>query len=532
MYYSIDIDRNHFAIREIQSKPYFTKSAEKTLSQIQSVIARNLTDQTGNSAQDLLPDLQRIASQIADNYRQKERSVSTLTRKVCSIIKQVAALFGLASNQEKVREINEQVQSLPNRQSTAIEEKTDEARVSQEALDSTPEQEKKSSVDLQNSAPPLLDLPCELTTHISSFLDREEIQSLKNTHPLLREQLKEVWLKKTRFNLKIVEGNRELISFIKSHNPPHLNFKGYKYDQVIKIFSCLENKDFIRTIKIPLFKLKKIKEIVQNCPFLESIIVSGFYGRPSKQLEFEDLIFLSLFKRGDQRAIKIIFKAIPGILKLVSEKLKNNPEIVKIVVTESGYLLQHASEKLKNDPKIVKIAVTECGQALKFASEELKNDPEIVKIALAQDGFALQFASEELKNNPEIVKIAVAQNGWALKFASEEFKNDPEIVKIAVAQRGQALQFASEELKNNPEIVKIAVAQDGQALQFASEELKNNPEIVKIAVAQCGSSLYFASEELKNKLEIVQIAIAQNTRFIEFASSTIKRLYWKQGLTA
>ena len=66
---------------------------------------------------------------------------------------------------------------------------------------------------------------------------------------------------------------------------------------------------------------------------------------------------------------------------------------------------------------------------LQYASEKLKADPELVKIAVAHNGYALQFAAETVKADPEVVKIAVAQQGWALGYAADSLKADPEVVQ-------------------------------------------------------------------------------------------------------
>ena len=69
------------------------------------------------------------------------------------------------------------------------------------------------------------------------------------------------------------------------------------------------------------------------------------------------------------------------------------------------------------------------GLYLQYASEKLKADPELVKIAVAHNGYALQFAAETVKADPEVVKIAVAQQGWALGYAADSLKADPEVVQ-------------------------------------------------------------------------------------------------------
>ena len=74
--------------------------------------------------------------------------------------------------------------------------------------------------------------------------------------------------------------------------------------------------------------------------------------------------------------------------------------------------------------------------ALRLASDALKDDREIVLEAVKQNGHALKYASAALKDDREIVLEAVKQDGDALIIASEGLRN------------GNALQYASAELRN------------------------------------------------------------------------------------
>ena len=119
------------------------------------------------------------------------------------------------------------------------------------------------------------------------------------------------------------------------------------------------------------------------------------------------------------------------------------------------------------------------GLILEFVSDKYRNNAEIVSKAVVQNGLALQYASEQLRKKKEIVLEAVKQNGHALQYASEELKDNQEVVLAAVNQNGLALRYASEELKNNQEVVLAAVKQNELALQYASYELQNNRKFIE-----------------------------------------------------
>jgi hypothetical protein len=52
------------------------------------------------------------------------------------------------------------------------------------------------------------------------------------------------------------------------------------------------------------------------------------------------------------------------------------------------------------------IKVKKNGLALEFTSDRLRDDPEIVKIAVEKNGEALEYASDRLRDDLELRKLA------------------------------------------------------------------------------------------------------------------------------
>ena len=60
---------------------------------------------------------------------------------------------------------------------------------------------------------------------------------------------------------------------------------------------------------------------------------------------------------------------------------------------------------------------------LKFASRELKNNEQIVTIVVTQDIYTLKFASsDEMKNNLQVVIVTVKAYGGMLQCVFNELK--------------------------------------------------------------------------------------------------------------
>ena len=90
------------------------------------------------------------------------------------------------------------------------------------------------------------------------------------------------------------------------------------------------------------------------------------------------------------------------------------------------------------------------GIALRYASDRLKDNGDIIKLVVEKNGIALQYASDRLKDNDNIVKLAVEKNGIALQYASDRLKDNDDILRIAVknADTGIGILDLSPKYKN------------------------------------------------------------------------------------
>lgn len=194
----------------------------------------------------------------------------------------------------------------------------------------------------------------------------------------------------------------------------------------------------------------------------------------------------------------------------------------KLIKATSGYAFLFLSDKEKNDPNLVIDAVEQNPATLEFASEELQSDRKFILAIVKKNGYALGYVSAALKLDREIVLAAVQQSGIALEYASDQLKLDRKIVLTAVQQSGYALQYASDGFKSDREIVFAAVMQDGCALEFATTDLKSDREIVLAAVNEYGDALEYASDELKLDWEVILAAVTTNRSALRYANEALK----------
>lgn len=177
-----------------------------------------------------------------------------------------------------------------------------------------------------------------------------------------------------------------------------------------------------------------------------------------------------------------------SIIRNVSERLRDDKEVVMAAVQHDGYALTHASARLQADKDIVLAAVQRKGiLGCPFVATALRNDRDVVLRAVQHHGTMLPYASKRLQADREIVLAAVQNDGYALsKVYLTAFRNRDarEIVLTAVQQDGHALRFALKPLQDDKEIVLAAVQQQTglMVLRLASKRLQKDREIVLAAL--------------------------------------------------
>ena len=160
---------------------------------------------------------------------------------------------------------------------------------------------------------------------------------------------------------------------------------------------------------------------------------------------------------GDKALMVIALKRNYKSFRFVSRGLRNDTDLVSMVLNDHGEQLEHASARLRGDRDVVCLAVASKGKALEHADESLRADSGVVELALRNDGMALQYVHKQLRTHTQIVAIAVQQNGLALEFAPAGLRSDKPLVTLALHNNGQALRFADPSLWDDPDIIAAAV---------------------------------------------------------------------------
>ena len=399
------------------------------------------------------------------------------------------------------------------------------------------------------------------------------------------------------------------------------------------------NYDFLERIELSISGIHQLRELInKEFKFPEQIRqcfkidLTYLNSSINDEISPKRIAAIQSFIMENKDRIKEVLFLFPNILPYAGPEILNNREMVMFGLKADHYLINYLPEKYKDDPEIILLAAKN-NEALKLASDRLKNDYQFVKkmislngehithagnfkfkrdlvklalndlkkvhlipeilayyttdkeiaklyiksnpyriediadellqnksfiIDLIEDGYIhyshLFYAGKKeilseymhdkelvkkmLHNNPKdfeklpdyfksdpiILTPLIAKKGYGsyIKFGDEKFKNDKKNFMLAVSNNSYVLEYGNVEQKNNTEIVLAALRNDGTALKYASEEIKNNKEIVSAAVNNDGTALKYASEELKNNKEIVLAAVRNDGIALEFASEELK----------
>lgn len=144
---------------------------------------------------------------------------------------------------------------------------------------------------------------------------------------------------------------------------------------------------------------------------------------------------------------------------------------------KNGYSLDlgvAAGENIKDDFEIVKKFITINPRNYCNISERLKNNEELIALALSKDGNVLGLLSEPLRNRKDIVKLALHNSETGAFFydfgsVPKDFYHDPEIYELARQisnESNSVYEYLPDDMKQDPDIMAYYGADDYYVTYF------------------------------------------------------------------
>ena len=215
--------------------------------------------------------------------------------------------------------------------------------------------------------------------------------------------------------------------------------------------------------------------------------------------------FPAEYKDNREIAIKVL-NDDAGCFQYLSDRLRDDKELAILSVQKRGIYLEYASERLRDDKDVIMIALKEdTWSSLRSVSERLKNDIEVVLAYVSKDNRTLRDFPDEFKDNEKVIEACLKGDGTAYEYFSDRFKKDRKIATQMSAKWNFNLNSCPDEFKNDKEIVLNAIKESANNFKFISPELLKDISYIKTLYTVNDGILYEMSDELKNQLFTTKI---------------------------
>lgn len=161
-----------------------------------------------------------------------------------------------------------------------------------------------------------------------------------------------------------------------------------------------------------------------------------------------DLEFASDEQRDDRSIVVAAIKKIPGWIRFVSERLRGDPDIMRMVVTKNGNLIRFATkELLASDLSLQFVAIQRNPESILYVSPKMRDSFFVMKYVVSRQPEFFRVASERLRRNRHFCMAIVEADGSILRRMPVDMKDDIDIAKAATRQNPRYILYASKRLQ-------------------------------------------------------------------------------------
>ena len=302
-------------------------------------------------------------------------------------------------------------------------------------------------------------------------------------------------------------------------------------------------RDNVDNLKYVSSELKDNKEFILNILKNNNVfVISGGEEVDGEPIAFHSVIILNNVSerlRNDKDIVSESIKSDSRNIKFMADELKNNKDFIleitnnskgewfienyirHVFSTEEKPSLAYLPKKFQDNKEIVLSMIEKDVDNLKFVSDRLKNDNDFIVKALKINTSSENFLKENLINNKD-KNVLLARSYVSFFELGEEQKNDKDLALKVLSNNGHQLKYyTSEEIKSDKNIVLNAIKNNPIAFKWASNKLKNDKNIALVAMKR-GMNLKYASDKLKDDFDVVMTAVKSNYNALEYASDRLK----------
>lgn len=293
--------------------------------------------------------------------------------------------------------------------------------------------------------------------------------------------------------------------------------------------------------KLPLEERQRI------FPGLPAFIVQDF-NDVLLQVRQDGLLLLHapLFQ-SDQRIVKAAYMQNPASFRFASQKLKDDTDFVKSLLSHSESAFFESSPRCQDHPDVIHELLTKNGklllnlpeakrkdkrnvmtslQSLSFdfsVIDTFNSDKDVMLIAYAK-GCPLKLINPLLNDNEQFVLGAIELRGWDVyNRASERVKAIP-LVKVSAYKKRfmkkslhpdqiDLLKTHCEDIFDDEEFILHFLKSDGNFFDLASKRLKSTKSVILQGVKTCPSIFHDVDTKLLDKDFVIEIVSVSPTLF-------------------
>lgn len=118
--------------------------------------------------------------------------------------------------------------------------------------------------------------------------------------------------------------------------------------------------------------------------------------------------------------------------------------------------------ELANNRKCALLMCSFYSENFKYLSEKLRSDEELVKMVLSKNGKMFEHVGKSLKEKDEIIDLAIDADGYAIRYCSESKKTKERVLR---AMKTDVLSFAwsnDKEIREDLDILEFAFKTDAR----------------------------------------------------------------------
>jgi hypothetical protein len=189
--------------------------------------------------------------------------------------------------------------------------------------------------------------------------------------------------------------------------------------------------------------------------------------------------------RDDVEVVWEALKDCPMAIQYASERLQRDRNFFMHVIKEiDGTAFCMASPEFKDDREMALAAMANSRWiTISDMSDRLRDDYELVMRSVKIYGHKYTYASDRLKQDRTITMLAVARSPLVfLKLPKHVQKHDKKVVVAASRHFSFAYSWASSEVQDDRSVALKVVKYDGDLLRNASTRLRDDLDVVLAAI--------------------------------------------------